>query len=434
MTEQQYNWAGNYAYSAARLHYPRTVEQVQDLVSRSSKVRALGSRHSFNGIADTPDDLISLEMLDRVLVLDRERHTVTVDGGMRYGQLCPYLDQESYALHNLASLPHISVAGACATATHGSGDQNRSLAGAVAAMEVVTAGGEAAVFSRDPSFAHDQQRSQSSDPFQGMVVALGALGVVTRLTLDIEPAFRMRQVVYENLPLAQLEEHFEAIVSGAYSVSLLIDWRSDMISQVWLKSRVTSDGAPFEPAPDLFGATPALQNRHPILALSAVSCNEQMGVPGPWYSRLPHFRNDFTPSSGEELQSEYLVPREHAFAALHAIYRMRDQVAPLVQVSEVRTVAADNQWMSPFYRQACVAFHFTWWKDWPAVRELLPLLEAQLTPFGARPHWGKLFTMPPDQVRSLYEKLPDFQLLLERYDPEGKFRNPFLDAYLFAPR
>ncbi len=421
MSEHQQNWARNYTYSAARWHYPKTVEHVQELVMRCRKLKALGTRHSFNGIANTAEDIISLEHFDRVLALDRERRTVTVEAGVRYGQLCRYLHHEGFALHNLASLPHISIAGACATATHGSGDGNGNLATIVSAMEIVTANGEVIVLSRE----HD------GDRFQGAVVGLGGLGVVTKLTLDILPAFDMRQDVYENLPLAQLENNFDAILSSAYSVSLFTDWQSDRISQVWLKRRVP-DSAAFAPEAEWFGATLAPNDRHPIPGLSAINCTKQMGIPGPWHERLPHFRMDYMPSSGEELQTEYLVPRQHAFAALSAIAQLRDQVAPLLQICEVRTIAADSFWMSPCYKQACIGIHFTWKKNWEAVRSLLPLLEERLAPFSARPHWGKLLTMSPARLQSLYDKLPDFQVLLRSYDPPGKFRNAFLDTYIFA--
>ncbi len=412
MIENQSNWAGNYTYSAARWHWPETVEQVQELVIRRSKLKVLGTRHSFNGIADTTEDLISLEHFDQVVALDRERCTVTVAASVRYGHLCRHLNREGYALHNLASLPHISVAGACATATHGSGDRNGNLA---------TANGEVVVLSRD----------QHGEQFHGAVIGLGGLGVVTKLTLDIFPTFEMRQDVYENLPLAQLEDHFEDIVSSAYSVSLFTDWRSARFNQVWLKRRVT-DGAAFELEPELFGATLATSQRHPIAGLSAENCTEQMGIRGPWHERLPHFRMDYTPSSGEELQTEYLVPRQHACAAFRMLDRLREHVAPLLQISEVRTIAADHLWMSPCYQQACVSIHFTWKKNWPAVRQLLPVIEEQLAPLRARPHWGKLFTMPPTRLQSLYEKLPDFQQLLRDHDPQGKFRNAFLDTYIFG--
>lgn len=421
MNEPQQNWARNFSYSAARWHDPKAIEQVQELVSQCRKVKVLGTRHSFNSIADTAEDIISLEHFDRVVELNRERRTVTIEAGVRYGQLCSYLHQEGCALHNLASLPHISVAGACATATHGSGVDNGNLATVVAAMEVVTANGEVIVLSRE----------QDGDKFNGAVVGLGGLGVITKLTLDVLPTFDMRQDVYENLSLTQLEKSFDTILSSAYSVSLFTDWQSARINQVWLKHRIT-DSASFELEPEWFGATLAPSDRHPIPGLSAVNCTKQMGVPGPWHERLPHFRMDYTPSSGEELQSEYLVPRQHAFAAINAIAQMRGQVAPLLQICEVRSIAADNLWMSPCYKQACVGIHFTWKKNWEAVRNLLPLIEEQLAPFNARPHWGKLFTMSPARLQSLYEKLPDFQNLLRSYDPQGKFRNAFLDTYIFA--
>ena len=421
MSERQTNWAGNYTYSAARLHHPATVEQVQEIVRGSRKLRALGSRHSFNSIADTTEDLVSLAKLDRVLSLDRARGTVTVEAGIKYGQLGAYLHGAGYALHNLASLPHISVAGACATATHGSGVDNRNLAASVAAMELVTASGELLTLSRE----------RHGEEFQGAVVGLGGLGVVTALTLEVAPTFLVRQEVYENLPLAQLEAHFDTIVSSAYSVSLFTDWQGEHVSQVWLKRRVT-DAAALPLEPTFFAATLAPVDRHPIAAMSAENCTPQRGIPGPWHERLPHFRMDFTPSSGEELQTEYFVPLQDAVAALRAVGQLRDRIGPLLMISEVRTIAADALWMSPCYRQACLGIHFTWKQDWPAVRALLPSIEEQLAPFDARPHWGKLFTMPPARVQSCYERLPDFQSLLRQHDPQGKFRNPFLDTYIFG--
>jgi len=420
MAEIQKNWAGNYTYSATRLHRPTTMEQVQEIVSRCRKLRVIGSRHSFNGIADCTEDLISLEHLDQVITLDRENRIVTIEGGVRYGPLSEYLYREGFALHNLASLPHISVAGACATGTHGSGNRNGNLATAVVALEIVTSNGEVVTLSRD----------QHADQFKGAVVGLGGLGVITKLTLKIEPTFDICQTLYENLTLTKLINHFDEITDSAYSVSLFTDWQNAGINQVWLKQRVAESATETKIA-NFFGTTPALRDLHPIGALSAENCTEQMGIPGPWFERLPHFKMDFTPSSGEELQTEYLIPRQHGIAAIEAINHIRGQIAPLLQISEIRTVAADALWMSPCYQQPCVALHFTWKMDWEAVRQLLPLLEEQLAPFQARPHWGKLFTMQPMQVRALYERLSDFQDLLRDYDPHGKFRNAFLDKYIF---
>jgi xylitol oxidase len=414
--EYQSNWSRNIRYRAARWHWPETVAQLQELVRACRKVRMLGSRHSFNAIADSREDLISLDHFVPQADIDRERRTVTVNANVKYGQLCSHLNRAGFGLHNMASLPHISVAGACATATHGSGDRNGVLATAVSAMEFVTGDGEIVSLSRE----------QNPDEFDGMVVSLGGLGAVTRLTLNLLPAFEMRQDVYENLPFAHLAENFEAILSSAYSVSLFTDWRGPRINQVWVKRQITGDTP--ELAPDFYGAPRATGPLHPIARLSAEWCTEQLGRPGPWHERLPHFRMDFTPSNGEELQTEYMVPRPQALAAIQAVDRLGNRIATLLQISELRTIAADNLWMSPCYRQACLAIHFTWVKDWPAVQKLLPIIEDELAPFSARPHWGKLFTMPPARLQSLYPKLPDFRHLLERYDPAGKFSNLFLET------
>jgi alditol oxidase len=419
--EPQRNWAGNYTYSAIRTHRPATVEQVQAAVAASRKLRVLGSGHAFNGIADSTEDQISLAGLERVAAIDHGRRTVTVDGGMRYGWLAGQLHAAGYALANLASLPHISIAGAVATATHGSGVANRGLAAAVAALELVDADGAIVTLSRE----------QHGEAFAGAVVGLGALGVVTRLTLDLVPAFALQQEVYDDLPLAELADHFDDIMSSAYSVSLFTDWRGDTINQIWLK-RLVADGDTYPVAPAFFRATAAPVPRHPIGALSAENCTEQMGIPGPWHERLPHFRMNFTPSSGAELQSEYFVPRRHAVAALRAIAGLRAVIAPQLQIAEVRTIAADALWMSPCYQQECVAFHFTWAPNWPAVSQILPLIEERLAPFAARPHWGKLFTLDPARLRSLYPRLADFQDLLRAHDPRGKFRNAFVDTYVFG--
>jgi xylitol oxidase len=272
-------------------------------------------------------------------------------------------------------------------------------------------------------------REQDRPQFEGAVVGLGALGVVTKLTLDISPSFEMQQDVYENLPLSQVEEHFDELFSSAYSVSLFTDWRTARFNQVWLK-RLSPDGVSLRADPQLYGATLASTHLHPIPTLSAEHCTEQMGICGPWYERLPHFRMGFTPSSGEELQSEYLVPRPHAGSALRAIDQLREHISPLLQTSEIRTIAADDLWMSPCYRQACLGIHFTWVKGWPAVRELLPIIEERLAPFDARPHWGKLFEISPERIRALYARWPDFRNLVREYDPQGKFRNAFLERDL----
>jgi xylitol oxidase len=415
------NWAGNLEYGTERLSSANSVEQVQEFVAKRNKLKVLGTRHCFNTIANSADEFLSVRPMAKMTALDAAASTVTVEGGMSYGQLCPELDRKGFALHNLASLPHISIAGACSTATHGSGDKNGNLATAASALEMVTAAGERVRLSR----------KADGETFCGAVVGLGALGVVTKLTLDVQPTFQMRQYVYENLPMKAWKDGFEAIESSAYSVSLFTDWQGEKFNEVWLKSRVEG-GKTFDAPEEFHGAKRANKNLHPIAELSAENCTEQLGVPGPWYERLPHFRMGFTPSAGKELQSEYFVPRPHAVDAVLAVERLRDQITPHLMITEIRTIAADDLWMSPCYKQACVTIHFTWKQDWPAVRRLLPVIETELAPFGARPHWGKLFTMAPSQLHAHYEKMPEFVALCKKYDPRGKFRNEFLDKNIFA--
>lgn len=421
--EERLNWAGNYRYAASELLEPGSLEEVRDMVVRSNRIRALGSRHSFNGIADTEGSQISLRKMNRVIELDRGQHTVTVEGGILYGELCRYLNEQGYALHNLASLPHISVAGAVATATHGSGDRNPGLAAAVRSITLVKADGEVAVLTR----------GRDGD-FEGAVVGLGGLGVIAELILDVVPSFEVSQTVYDRLPLSALEAGgLDAVFSAAYSVSLFTNWERPEFNQVWVKRKLTDEGEDRsgQASPDFFGALSASAKRHPVPGQSEVNCSEQLGVPGPWHERLPHFRMDFTPSAGNELQSEYFVPRQHAYKALRALEGIRERISPLLYISEVRTIAADSFWMSPCYEQDSVGLHFTWKPEWDRVRQLLPLIERELAPFKARPHWGKLYTMDPKRVQALYERLPDFRQLLLRYDPAGKFRNAFLDSSLF---
>ncbi len=415
------NWAGNIEYSTEQLYPASSLAQVQEFVKKQSRLKVLGTRHCFNKIADSTHQLLSLKAMDKVVAVDAPTSSVTVEAGMSYGQLCPYLHRQGYALHNLASLPHISIAGACSTATHGSGDKNGNLSTAVSGLEFVTAAGDVVKLSN----------LQDGEAFRGAVVGLGALGVITKVTLDIQPTYLMRQYVYEDLPMAELKDHFDAIESSAYSVSLFTDWQKQRFNEVWLKSRVGPGREPDAPA-EFYGAKLATKNLHPIAELSAENCTEQMGVPGPWYERLPHFRMGFTPSAGKELQSEYFVPRRHAIEAILAVERLRDQVGPHLMISEIRTIAADNLWMSPCYRRPCVTIHFTWKQDWPAVSQLLPVIEKELAPFQARPHWGKLFAMSPAQLHSSYEKLPEFIQLSKKYDPQGKFRNEFLDTNIFS--
>jgi xylitol oxidase len=407
LMEQERNWAGNYRYRARALHRPESHDELRRLLAGTARIRVLGSRHSFNDVPDS-DELVSLEALPREVEVDAEAGTVTLSAGTRYGDLAPALDAAGVALHNLASLPHISVAGAVGTGTHGSGERLGNLATAVAALELVTSDGEVV------------RAARGDADFAGMVVHLGTLGALTRVTLDVQPAFQVRQRVFEGLEWGALFEHFDAIIAAGESVSVFTRLR-ERVDQVWVKSRV-ADG-PEEVRADLFGARAATEERHPILGMDPVNCTRQLGVPGPWWDRLPHFRMGFTPSNGDEIQTEYHLAREQAAPAIEALRGLGDVLRPLLQVCEVRTIAADDLWMSPNSGRDTVALHFTWVPDGPAVDGAVAELERALLPLGARPHWGKVFAADAAVLADRYERFQDFLALAERLDPRGAFRS-----------
>lgn len=406
----EHNWAGNFAYTATRIARPATVAELRRVVADNARVRALGSRHSFNDIADTTGVLVSLDALPADLVLDGNQ--VSVSAGTRYGILAEALAEHGRALPNLASLPHISIAGAIATATHGSGVRNGCLATAVSAVELVDASGAL------------RRIARGDEEFPGSVVALGALGVVTRVTVDTLPAFQVRQDVYPDVPWSAVLADLDAVLASGYSVSLFTDWTGDRLSQVWIKSTDTV------PPADLYGARPSPVPLHMIPGESVSAVTEQGGVPGPWLDRLPHFRLGHKPSSGQELQSEYLVPRDSAVTALTRLRALGERIAPLLHVSEIRAVAADDLWLSGAYGHDVLAIHFTWRLAPTQVARLLPDLESALLPLGARPHWGKCFAATARDLAPRYPRWTDFAELRRRHDPNGKFGNTYLDRVL----
>ena len=411
------NWAGNYTYKAKELHEPASVAELQELVKKLSQQKALGSRHCFNDIADSPGHQISTRLLNKVVEIDGENKILTVEAGSRYGDFSEELYKQGYALPNLASLPHITVAGACATGTHGSGVKNGNLATPVIGVELVKPDGSLA------------QIDDNHPDFNAIVVGLGAFGVVTKVSLRLEPAFDVRQYVFLDLPMASLKENFEEIMSAGYSVSLFTDWMGGKVSEVWVKQKVEPDM--MEMGSEFFGATAASQNMHPIASLSAEACSDQMGVPGPWYERLPHFKMGFTPSAGEELQSEYFIPIENAVEAMLELEQIRNEIYPHLLISEIRTIAADDFWLSPCYQRDSVAIHCTWKQKTPEVMAVLPKIENILAKYNCRPHWAKLFTIDPKLLKERYPRMEDFRKLADVYDPEGKFRNHYLNLNVF---
>ena len=405
------NWAGNVVFGARSHARPTSIDHLQAVVAGSDRVRALGSGHSFNRIADTDGTQVTVAGLPRDIEIDTSGRRVRVSAGLTYAELAPHLENAGLALPNLGSLPHISIAGACATGTHGSGNRNGNLATAVSAIEMVTAPGDLVELTR------------ADGRFDGAVVALGCLGIVTRMTLDLVESFVVAQNVFEGLSDQGLDEQFDEIFASGYSISVFTDFRTN---RIWCK-RLATDPPPGE---QMFGATAAPEQRNPVPGMSAANSTAQLGVPGPWHQRLPHFRPEFTPSSGAELQSEYLLPRRHAVAAVRELRALRERIAPPLQIAEIRTVAGDELWLSPSYHRDTVGFHFTWVDDTAAALPVVDAIEQCLAPFRPRPHWGKVFGIPPAVVESEYERMPAFRELIREYDPHGKFRNAFLDECL----
>ncbi|MFI9007746.1 FAD-binding protein [Actinosynnema sp. NPDC053489] len=401
------NWAGNFTFSAARTAHPKSVDELRDVVRAAGSARVVGAGHSFSTIADTAGTLIDLDLMPEVFEV--RDGSVRVGAGTRLARLADRLHAAGLALPAMPSLPHITIIGACATATHGSGDDIPSLASLVRSLDLVTADGSLLTLGR------------GDDGFDGAVVALGSLGVVVAVELDVVPTFDVEQRVYVDMPFDALVDNVAAVFSSAYSVSAFPTWRG--VANVFTKRRTT------DPLHDLTwtGARPATEPVHPVPGQPTRHCTAQLGVPGPWHERLPHFRADFTPSVGRELQSEYFVAREHAADALTALNGLADVITPVLLTSEVRTIAADAQWLSPVHDRSSVAFHFTWQPDDAAVRAVLRKVEAALSPWRPRPHWGKVFELADPGER--YPGWARFAELRDRLDPDRTFRNPLVDGW-----
>ena len=416
------NWAGNVRFQPRRLHRPRSMDELRQALDGHERVRVVGSAHSFTDVADTEGVLIDLAEMPRGLDVDSAGRRARVSGGWTYGDLCPRLHEAGWALDNLASLPHVSVAGACATATHGSGRHLGCLATQIEEVELLTADGEVV------TLPHGAER------FPAAAVSLGALGIVTALTLRVRPAFSMIQHVHERVPLDAIAAELEATMTRAYSVCLFTAWEDQPHADAWVK-RVVADGAAATDeetdADPLFGVPATSRDRHPRPEGSADACTAQRTV-GPWHVRLPHFRPDRTPASGDELQTEYFVPWEHAPAAIATVTALGALIRPVLLLTEIRAVAADRLWLSPFCGRDSLAIHFSWRNDWQAVRAVLPRLEEALAPYRARPHWGKLFTYPRDYLEHVYgASMQRFRDAARALDPQGRFRNDFLDRWVF---
>ncbi len=415
MTVARQNWAGNVLFSARAFHEPTGVPELQRLVAGSNRLRALGTGHSFSEVADTTGDLVSLAAMPERIELDPDTQTVTVTAGTRWGDLGKTLQANGFALPNTGSLPHIAVAGAAATGTHGSGDRLGNLSTIVVGLELVTATGDLITL----------RREAEGDRFDGMVLSLGLLGVVTSLTLNVLPTFQVRQRVFAELPHATFLAHFDQVMAAGYSVSAFGGWGAPRTWDIWRKT--VADDIDEDAEPELFGAPAATRARHPTLGQPPEYATDQLGVPGPWNERLPHFKLEFRPSTGAEIQSEWMVDRAEGGAALAALDDLAEDIGRVCQGGEIRTVAADELWISPSYRRDSACLHFTWIRDEAAIAPVVAAIEERLEPFGARPHWGKRFLRRPAEH---YPRLPDFRALVAAFDPEGTFSNDFTTRVL----
>lgn len=412
MTSGLGNWAGTYHFAAREVIGARTVDDVRRAVAAGGRVRAIGTRHSFTDLADTSGTLISLAGIAPDPVLDESAWTVTVGAGTSYGVLAAWLQERGWALGNLASLPHVSIAGATATGTHGSGTGNQVLSAAIAGLEYVDARGESRYVGRaDPGLA-------------GLAVGLGAFGIITRVTLDVEPSYLVRQDMYGGLSWDRALADLDGIMSAAYSVSLFTTWLGDSVQLAWVKRRLDAVPGPADPVPgDFYGARLATG---PVrLADAPADSLTPVGVPGPWSQHLPDFRADSEPGTGNEIQTEYLVPLDQGAAALAAVRSLGRRMSRVLLVSQIRAVAADHLWLSGAQGHAALAIRFSWRRDIKRIIALLPTLQEALEPFGARPHWGTVwrrFSLDP-----LYPRLADARNLFEQLDPDGRFSTDRLE-------
>ena len=401
------NWSENVDFNDRAYLQPESLAELQELIRTNQKIRARGTAHCFNEIANTSSYAINLAKMPKTITVDPEKKSVLVAAGLTYGELAPVLHAQGWALSNMASLPHISIAGSISTGTHGSGSQNQNLANQVLALDLVTAEGELRHIDR------------TNPAFNALVVGLGLGGIVYQYELKIEPTYEIRQVIYPEIPLDVLQRNFDQIMGTAYSVSYFTDWSSAQVGNLWCKFR------DHEVIPEsVGGSTKADKKYHPIPSVDPVACTEQLGAEGDWHDRLSHFKLEFTPSVGEEIQSEFFIDRKDASAAIEAVAQLGAEITPLLWITELRTIAADNLWLSGAFERDTLAIHFTWKKE-DAIYPVIAKVEAALRPFNYRPHWGKVFTADAGYLEGVYPKINEFKALVEALDPTKKFENSF---------
>lgn len=402
-----HNWGGNFNYSTQNIQYPRSVAEVQQIVKNAGKLRVVGSRHSFSKIADSECTMLSTIGLNKIIGINGSIPSVTVQGGLTYTDLLTSLNTAGFALPNLASLAEISVGGAASTNAHGTGVANQALANHIRSMEIVLANGSLLTIG-------------PNDPrLKGMAAGLGAFGVVTQLELKLVPAFNITTYTYVNMPVQNSYENFAALQNMGFGVLLVNMFTAPdawNIAIVYARSDANNTAMLTS---NLFGGTLVSQTTQPsYLALLSIA---QIGLSG---------------VDGNEIQTEYFVPISKAVEAIKAVTAVANSTnifPSLATAFVIRTIASDDLWMSEYYgNDTMVAIHFSWQNNVTAVEAVLPQLERAMIPYGARPHWGKMFTMEPEDFLPHYPKVNEFKKLAEQLDPKGKFRNEFLEENVWT--
>lgn len=404
------NWGGNLVYGSGAIEAPATIEELSEII-RSGKVRPIGTMHSFSKVVVGEGTLVSAAGLAFEPALDKASSTVKVSAATRFGDLALFLEKNGVALKNMGSLPHISIAGAAATGTHGSGDKNQILSSSLSAYSFLNSKGELVRYQR------------GDENFEACRVGLGAYGLWVSVELDVVPSFQIRQDVYLDIPWEVFYEDPTNLTSAGYSVSLFTKWGEVSIDQVWVKA-LPGDKAGLPIA----GISPEKTSRKELAPGVGDNLTQQGGVEGPWLDRLPHFRLDATPSAGNEIQTEYFIQRKNIVGAVKAVNKIAEQINHTLIITEVRTIAQDDAWLSPMNRGDSVALHFTWVNDTPAVDKAVAALEEVLAEFDPIPHWGKVHHFDKSKLEKVHARLGKARAVFDELDPEGVFNTEYLKS------
>jgi alditol oxidase len=405
------NWGGNLSFKQPEVLAPTSLDELAKLV-RSNRVRPAGTLHSFSDVVAGEGVLVSAAGLPIEPEILADGSTVRVGAASRFGDIALFLEANGLALQNMGSLPHISLAGASATGTHGSGDGNPILSTSLRAFSFVNYEGELKTLRR-------------GDPlFETCRLGMGAYGIWVSAELETQPSYQMRQDIYRGVPWQFFVEDPARLTGAGYSVSLFGKWGGQQIDKVWVKSRIDQS----TPPDNFAGIGAETKSLAELAAGVGDNLTEQGGKPGPWLHRLPHFRLDATPSAGDEIQTEYFVLRDQIAGAIAALHSLANEINPVLIISEIRTIASDDAWLSPMRRGDSIALHFTWQNDVPAVTTAVAKVEAVLAEFDPIPHWGKLHGFSGEQLERVHPKLAAARAEFDQLDPMGKFSSPNLQS------